>query len=107
MHDDMPQSEPQQPKYYEHEFPKLMELLTDKELLEIGRKVCSTDFAVRFYHKKYHPKFYKNRSALLHAVRRAFAVNFPEKKQYIREKVTELVEGREVLHNTGDNSEMK
>jgi len=44
-----------------------------KTLLRIGKRVCSTDFAVRFYRNKRHPSFHLNKEALRHAIRRAWA----------------------------------
>jgi hypothetical protein len=41
-----------------------------KTLLRIGKRVCSTDYAVRFYNNKQHPKFHLNKKALRHAIRR-------------------------------------
>jgi hypothetical protein len=47
--------------------------LSVKTLLRIGKRVCSTDYAVRFYYIKQHPKFHLNKEALRHAIRRAWA----------------------------------
>ena len=63
------------------------ELINDlpvRTLLKIGKRVCSTDYAVRFYYNKQHPKFHLNKKALQHAVRRAWAVGaFNHKKQIL------------------------
>ena len=45
-----------------------------KKLLELGKKVCFTDYAIRFYYNKKHPKFHLNKEALKHAVRRAYSI---------------------------------
>jgi len=51
-----------------------------------GERVCSTDFAVRFFNKKEHPKFYRNREALERAVRRAWASGaFDHRSQIVAE----------------------
>ena len=55
-----------------------------KTLLKIGKRVCSTDYAVRFYYNKQHPKFHLNKEALKHAIRRAWAVGaFNHQEQII------------------------
>jgi hypothetical protein len=61
-----------------------------KDLLFLGKRFCLTDFAVRFYSNKQHPKFFKNREALVHAVRRAFAMGNKETKRKIKEFFEEL-----------------
>ena len=55
-----------------------------RTLLKIGKRVCSTDYAVRFYYNKQHPKFHLNKEALKHAIRRAWAVGaFNHQEQVI------------------------
>ena len=50
-----------------------LSFVSDKVLIAIGRRVCSTDYAVRYFKNKGHPKFYKNRNALEKSIRRAYA----------------------------------
>ncbi|MDQ0160665.1 hypothetical protein [Alkalibacillus salilacus] len=57
------------------DFPDLVKGLSDETLLKIGKATGSTDFGVRFYYKKQHPKFYKNRFALEKAIKRMWANN--------------------------------
>lgn len=52
----------------------LFETLPEKTLLELGKKVQHTDFAVRFYNKPQHAKFYKNKEELIRVVRHVWAV---------------------------------
>jgi len=58
----------------QNEFNALVSTLPDHVLLEIGKRTCSTDFAVRFYNDKNHKKFYKNRSELERAIRRMYTI---------------------------------
>lgn len=74
-----------------HNFPALLAQLTDAQLLELGKRGASTDFAVRFFHDRHHPKFYHHRPSLLCAVRRAMAVNFPDTKAAMRQRVLEML----------------
>jgi hypothetical protein len=48
--------------------------VSDNMLIAIGKRVCSSDFAVRFFKNKGHPKFYQNRDALEKSIRRAYAI---------------------------------
>lgn len=59
-------------------FPVLMNSINTfpvSRLLPIARVVCGTDYAVRYYYNKNHPKFYKNEEAFRHALRRCVATN--------------------------------
>jgi hypothetical protein len=47
---------------------------------------------VQFFHDKRHPKFYRQRPALLRAVRRAIEVNFPDTKAAMRQRVIEMLD---------------
>lgn len=60
-----------------------------KTLLRIGKRVCSTDYAVRFYNNKNHPQFYHNKEHLQQAIRRAWAVGAFEH----REQILDILEG--------------
>ena len=63
---------------------ELIDELPVRTLLKIGKRVCSTDYAVRFYYNKQHPKFHLNKEALKHAIRRAWAVGaFNHQEQVI------------------------
>lgn len=53
-------------------------------LLVIGKLIASTDYAVRFYYNKNHPKFHTNRQSLEGAVRHAWDQGaFDHRKQVI------------------------
>jgi len=53
-----------------------------KTLLRIGKRVCHSDYAVRFYNNKQHPQFYHNQEALKCSIRRAWGVGaFNHKEQ--------------------------
>lgn len=54
--------------------PELINELPIRTLLKIGRAVRSTDYAVRFYYKKEHPKFHLNKEALRKAIRREYGM---------------------------------
>lgn len=56
-------------------------------LLAIGKRIASTDFAVRFYYNKQHPDFHTNREALEKAVRRAWAQGAFEHRRQVIELV--------------------
>lgn len=56
-------------------------------LLAIGRRIASTDYAVRFYDNKQHPKFHTNREALEKAVRRAWSLGAFEHRGQVIELV--------------------
>lgn len=55
------------------EFVELVDDLPIWLLLEMGKRVAPTDFAVRFYYDKRHPKFHLNRKSLRKAIRRAWS----------------------------------
>lgn len=61
---------------FEMDLVELTKHLTIKHLLALGRIGAATDYAVRFYYNKQHPKFHKNRAALETAVRRAWSTSF-------------------------------
>ena len=68
----------------DHEFLKLTEKMKISTLLAIGKRIASTDYAVRFYYKKNHPKFHLKREQLEKSVRRAFGIGaFNHKEQAI------------------------
>ena len=53
--------------------------------LEKKKKWNDTDYAVRFYYNKHHPKFYRNQEAFRHALRRCVVFNaFDHKETLIR-----------------------
>jgi hypothetical protein len=58
---------------------------SSKSLLEIGRDVAGTDYAVRFYNNENHPKFYKNDDAVRKAINRAFAMGAFNHREQISE----------------------
>jgi hypothetical protein len=51
---------------------QLIESLPVYVLLKLGRRVASSDYAVRFYRNRQHPKFHLNRPKLRKALRRAW-----------------------------------
>ena len=61
---------------YGMDFIELTRRLPDKILLEVGKLIASTDYAVQFFKNKGHPKFYHNREALERAVRRGWSLSF-------------------------------
>ncbi len=61
---------------YGMDFIELTRRLPDKILLEVGKIIARTDYAVRFFKNKGHPKFYHNREALERAVRRGWHLSF-------------------------------
>ena len=67
--------------------------LSDETLIEIGKLVCGTDYAVRFYKNKSHLKFYKNRGLLEKAIRRSFAMGAFDHRETILDYLMELVWG--------------
>lgn len=69
----------------DQEFIKKTKTCTIECLLEIGKNICPTDFAVRFYYNKNHPKFYKQRPRLEKAIRRAYTQNAFNHKQQAEE----------------------
>lgn len=65
-----------------NEFVDLTKTVPVSVLLEIGKRIVPTDFAIRFYRNKNHPKFYNNRFALEKSVRRAFEIGaFDHRRQ--------------------------
>lgn len=75
-----------------HHFPALLAQLSDAQLLELGKRGASTDFAVRFFNDKHHRQFYHHRPTLLRAVRRAMEVNFPDTRAAMRQRVIEMLD---------------
>lgn len=64
-----------------------------KTLLRIGKRVCSSDYSVRFYYNTQHPKFHLNKETLKHAIRRTYTIGaFNHKEQIIDIVVEELEE---------------
>ena len=59
---------------YGMDFIELTRRLPDKILLEVGKLIASTDYAVRFFKNKGHPKLFHNREALEKSVRRAWGL---------------------------------
>lgn len=62
------------------------ELSTDF-YLNLGKQVASTDYAVCHFNNKNHPKFYHNKEALLHALRKAWnnSSTFEQKERFLSE----------------------
>lgn len=58
--------------------------LPEEVLLKIGKRVCSTDYAVAHYNDDWHPKFYQNKETLQKAIRRCYTIGaFNHKEQII------------------------
>jgi len=55
-------------------FMELTRKMKISTLLAIGERISSTDYAVRFYYKKNHPKFHLNRGELEKSIRRAYGI---------------------------------
>ncbi|PGP18645.1 hypothetical protein COA01_23165 [Bacillus cereus] len=62
-------------------FLDALEKVSIECLLELGKRIASTDFAVRFFNNKRHPQFYRNKEALLKAVRRSYGVGAFEHRE--------------------------
>ena len=58
-----------------------------KTLMPVAKLVCGTDYAVRFYYNKNHPKFYRNKEAFRHALRRCFTIGAFEHRQTIIQRL--------------------
>ncbi|MBT9148134.1 MAG: hypothetical protein DDT32_01904 [Syntrophomonadaceae bacterium] len=67
------------------EFLEKTKTCTIKCLLEIGNRICFTDFAVRFYNNKQHPQFYRQRDKVEKAIRRAYHQNAFNHRQQAEE----------------------
>lgn len=52
------------------------------KLLEIGKGIHSTEFAVRYYRNPRHPMFHNNKDALRHALRKEFSNASHWRKHY-------------------------
>ena len=78
-------------KYCQINYLELINKLSEKVLLEVGKYVCSTDYAVRFYKNKEHPKFYKNRASLEKAIRRSYGMGAFNHRETILDYLMELV----------------
>ncbi len=72
-------------------FEEFLGSLSDEVLLEIGRRVASTDFAVRFYNNPKHPKFHQNSRELVRAVRRAWAVGAFDHREQILDAIKPIL----------------
>lgn len=66
------------------------------KLLELGEKICSTDYAVKFYNNEHHPQFFGNREALVHAIRRSYAMG----SRSTKEKIEEFLEASPKTENS-------
>lgn len=63
-------------------FEKAVEVAPIECLLKIGKAIASTDYAVRYFHNKNHPKFYLNKRELLRSVRKSYSTGaFEHRKQ--------------------------
>jgi hypothetical protein len=72
----------------------------NENLLDLGRRWCPTDYAVRHFHNPAYPKFFGNVPALLKAVRRASA-NLPKKE---RADAQERIEAASRIWTTDDET---
>lgn len=54
----------------------------EQALLAIGAKICSTDYAVRHYRDRHHPKFYGKLEQLIKALRRAIPCQPKKTRHY-------------------------
>jgi len=69
----------------------IIEIINNAEvekLIEAGKRIGSTDYAVRFFYSAKHPKFYMNEEALRHALRREATQNAFGRADIIREVLT-------------------
>lgn len=81
-------------KSYGMDFISLVPTLNIELLLKIGKRICSTDYAVRFYYNKNHPKFYKQKDLLIKAIRRAYSMGAFNHREQAHEIVRLNLEGR-------------
>lgn len=56
-----------------------------KTLYKIGKAVCPSSYAVKYYYNKRHPKFHCNVDELKHCIRREASINHFNKAEIIRE----------------------
>ena len=63
-------------------------------LLKVGKRIGCTDSAVKYYHNKKHSKFYKNKEALRHAIRREASLNAFDRRNVIKEMLMEHYENQ-------------
>lgn len=69
-------------------------------LLELGRSLCSSDYAVRFFHAPQHPQFFGNTPALLKAVRKA-AGRLPKSQRAV---AAQCIDAALKVWNTDDDA---
>jgi len=85
---------------YGMDFVELTKHLPDKTLLEVGKLIANTDYAVRFFKNERHSKFYQNREMLEKSVRHgwAFSNSFGGKRvvDYLVRNQSEILKN---LHN--------
>ena len=72
-------------------YVELISQLSSETLIELGKLVCRTDYAVRFYNNKKHPNFYRNRELLEKAIRRTYAINAFNHREQIIDYLIELI----------------
>lgn len=70
--------------FYSKPFDKLIEKIPVYLLLEMGKRVASTDYVVRYYYNSKHKKFYKNKEGLKKCIRRAWNIGaFNHRRQLL------------------------
>ena len=78
-----------------------------EDLLYVGRLVCSTDYAIRFFKNKNHPKFYKNEEAVRHAIRRAYSQGAFDHAKQIGDALFDESSFEEYLNTKSDSQKQK
>ena len=58
-------------------------------LLKIGKRVCNTDYAVKYYYNKNHPNFHLNKEKLLKAIRRTWTIGAFNHREIIENMLEE------------------
>lgn len=73
---------------------KVLEKLHVPVLLEIGKIIAASDFAVMYYKNKQHPAFYHNKESLIKAVQKAYNKNCSIDR---KAQVIDLLESKRLL----------
>ena len=73
-------------KHFGKLFTDLVDDLPIYVLLKLGRRVCSSDYAVKYYYNKKHKMFHCKKKVLRKAIRRAWGIGaFEHRFDIIRE----------------------
>lgn len=86
-------------RYCQLNHQKLLSEAETYDLLEIGERVCRSDYVVKFYYNKNHPSFYKNRDFLEHAIKRSFAFGAFNHREIILDRLMDIFSERDLEIN--------